>query len=419
MSQNYDLIIHNISLASMHHSNQKSRVKNPYGIVNNAVICIKNELIIDIFDSTDPDINELETEESIDGKGMWVTPGLIDCHTHLVYGGNRTNEFEMRLNGASYEEIAKSGGGIISTVKATRETAKDELFRLASKRLSYLMDEGVTSLEIKSGYGLDLASEKKMLEVAEQLNKYSDVEISKTFLGAHAIPPEYKGRADDYIDLVCDVMMPELDKLGLVDCVDAFCEGIGFNYKQTQRVFEKAQQLGLPVKLHAEQLSNLGGSKLACQYNAWSVDHLEFLSVADVPKLKDSGTVATLLPGAFYFLLETQLPPVDALREHKVPIAIATDSNPGSSPCLSILLMLNMATTLFKLTPAEALLGVTLNAAKALNIDGKVGSIAVGKQADLVFWDIQSPAELSYQMGGNPCVRVIKKGKMIINKSPV
>ena len=419
MSQIYDLIIHNISLASMHHSDESPHLEDPYSIVSNAVICVKDGLISDIFDHQDPSVKQLETEESIDGKGMWVTPGLIDCHTHLVYGGNRANEYEMRLNGASYEQISKSGGGIVSTVKATRETDKNELFKLASKRLSYLMDEGVTNLEIKSGYGLDLATERKMLEVAEQLNKYSDVEISKTFLGAHAIPPEYKDNADQYIELVCEQMMPELHKLGLIDCVDAFCEGIGFSYEQTKRVFEKANQLGLPVKLHAEQLSDLGGSKLACEYDAWSVDHLEFLSAADVPKLKDSGTVATLLPGAFYFLSETQLPPIEALREHRVPIAIATDSNPGSSPCLSILLILNMATTLFKLTPAEALLGVTLNAAKALNIDDKVGSIAVGKQADLVFWDIQSPAELSYQMGGNPCIQVIKKGKVIISKSSV
>ncbi|MGB0495932.1 MAG: imidazolonepropionase [Kangiellaceae bacterium] len=417
MAQNYDLIIHNVSLASMHHKSSQEEKENPYGTINNAIICIKDGLISDIFDAQKSIIKQLETEESIDGKGQWVTPGLIDCHTHLVYGGNRANEFEMRLNGATYEELAKAGGGIVSTVKATRKASKDDLFRLAAKRLSFLMDEGVTSLEIKSGYGLDLETETKMLKVASELDQYSDVEISKTFLGAHAIPIEYKGRADDYIELVCEIMMPELHQQGLIDCVDAFCEGIGFNLKQTKQVFEKAKALGLPVKLHAEQLSDLGGSKLASEYNAWSVDHLEFLNVDDIQHLKNSGTVATLLPGAFYFLSETKLPPIEALRNNQVPIAIATDSNPGSSPCLSLLLMLNMATTLFKLTPAEALKGVTLNAAKALNIDNKVGSIKVGKQADLAFWDIESPAELSYRIGGNLCQQVIKKGKVIINKN--
>ncbi|PHS14439.1 MAG: imidazolonepropionase [Kangiella sp.] len=417
MSQIYDLILHNISLASFYYLDKDDELKNPYGIVDKPVICIKDGLIVDIFNADDPSIDKLETEESIDGHGQWVTPGLIDCHTHLVYGGNRTNEFEMRLNGKSYEEIARAGGGIVSTVKATRKASKDELFKLASKRLSYLMDEGVTSLEIKSGYGLDLETEQKMLEVAEELNQFSGIEISKTFLGAHAVPVEYKDRPDEYIQLVCETMMPELNKLGLIDCVDAFCEGIGFTVKQTKQVFEKAKELGLPVKLHSEQLSDLGGSKLACEYNAWSVDHLEFLNRYDIEYLKTSGTVATLLPGAFYFLSETKLPPIQALRENNIPIAIATDSNPGSSPCLSILLMLNMATTLFKLTPAEALKGITINAAKALNIDDKVGSITIGKQADLVFWDIVSPAELSYQIGGNPCKLVIKKGKVIINKN--
>lgn len=416
MSQVYDLIIHNITLASMHDIDPKDLDKDPYGVVNNAVVCIKDGLIADLFDSTDPNIIQLETQESIDGEGKWATPGLIDCHTHLVYGGNRANEFEQRLNGLSYQDIAKKGGGILSTVKATRAASKDELFKLAAKRLSYLMDEGVTTLEIKSGYGLDFDTEKKMLEVAAQLEKFSDVEVSKTFLGAHALPPEYKDRANDYIDHVCETIMPELHQLGLIDCVDAFCEGIGFSVAQTKLVFEKAQSLGLPVKLHAEQLSNLGGSKLAAQYNAWSVDHLEYLSTSDIPFLKKSNTVATLLPGAYYFLSETQLPPVQSLRDLGVPIAIATDSNPGSSPCLSLLMMLNMACTIFKLTPAEALQGVTINAAKALNMDHKIGSIAVGKQADMLLWDIQSPAELSYSMGGNPLSRVIKKGKAIIAK---
>jgi len=409
MPEIYDLIIHNVHLASMSE-------KDNYGIVEKAVICIKNEKIAAIYRADDSTITQLETEDSIDGKGNWVTPGLVDCHSHIVYGGNRVNEFEMRLNGATYEELAKAGGGILSTVKATRETDIDDLFNASAKRLSYLIDEGVTYLEIKSGYGLDLETETKMLKVAQQLHDYSSVEVSKTFLGAHAVPTEYKDNADGYIDLVCNEMMPKLNELNLIDCVDAFCEGIGFSIEQTQQVFDKAASLGLPVKLHAEQLSNLGGSALASQYDAWSVDHLEYLTDEDTPKLKESNTVATLLPGAFYFLSETKLPPIEALRKNDVPIAIATDCNPGSSPCLSLLLMLNMATTLFKLTPLEALKGVTINAAKALNIDHKVGSVEVGKQADLVFWDIECPAQLSYQIGGNPCRKVVKKGALVLDK---
>jgi len=410
MSQVYDLIIHNINIATM-------ADENNYGIINNGAVCIKDGVIQAIIADADKNKGELETEEAIDGKNQWMTPGLIDCHTHLVYGGNRANEYEMRLEGASYEAIAKAGGGIVSTVKATRETSKEDLFNLAAKRLSYLIDEGVTSVEIKSGYGLDLETEQKMLEVANELDKFSPISVSKTFLGAHAVPPEYKNRADEYINLVCEEMLPKLNELGLIDCVDAFCEGIGFSLEQTQKVFEKAKSLGLPVKLHAEQLSDLGGSKLACEYNAWSVDHLEFLNEDDVQHLKQSNTVATILPGAFYFLSETKLPPIEALRKNNVPIAIATDSNPGSSPCFSLLLMMNMATTLFKLTPFEAVKGVTINAAKALNMNKKVGSIEVGKQADLVLWDIQSPAELSYRIGGNTCTTVIKNGEVILSKS--
>lgn len=409
MPEIYDLIIHNITAATMQND-------DGYGTVDKAVICIKDGIIKAIHRSDDQSVKELETEESIDGLGYWVTPGLIDCHTHLVYGGDRANEFEMRLNGESYEAIAKAGGGIISTVTATRETSKDDLFKLAAKRLSYLADEGVTTIEIKSGYGLNLESEQKMLEIADELDRYSIVEVSKTFLGAHAVPPEYKENPDDYITLVCEQIMPTLKKLGLIDCVDAFCEGIGFSLEQTRRVFDAAKSLGLPVKLHSEQLSDLGGSLLACEYQAWSVDHLEFLDPKDIPKLKESGTVATLLPAAFYFLSETKLPPIDALRKHKIPIAIASDSNPGSSPCVSLLLILNMACTLFKLTPSEALRGVTLNAAKALRIDHKVGSLEVGKQADIVFWDVNSPAELSYRIGGNPCRKIIKKGRLVIDR---
>ena len=409
MSTVYDLLIHNVNVATMAND-------DGYGILENAAIGIKDGKIETIIANVDQKEGNLETEEALDGNGKWVTPGLIDCHTHLVYGGNRANEYEMRLEGATYEEIAKAGGGIVSTVKATRESGEKELFDAAAKRLTYLIDEGVTTIEIKSGYGLDLETEEKMLKVAKDLEAFSPVEVSKTFLGAHAVPVEYKNDPDAYIDLVCETMMPALNDKGLIDCVDAFCEGIGFSLEQTRKVFEKAKSLNLPVKLHAEQLSDLGGSVLACEHNAWSVDHLEFLNPDDVAKLKQSNTVATLLPGAFYFLSETQLPPMDALREHQVPIAIATDSNPGSSPCLSLLLMMNMSTTLFKMTPLEALKGVTVNAAKALNRFDRVGSIEAGKQADLVLWDINSPAELSYRIGGNPCHTVIKKGEVILSK---
>ncbi|TQV77116.1 imidazolonepropionase [Aliikangiella marina] len=412
MSLTYDLVIHNVRIATMAESNS-------YGLIEDAAICIKDGLIQKVIAQVSRQSGELETESVIDGQGRLLTPGLIDCHTHLVYGGNRANEYEMRLEGASYEEIAKAGGGIVSTVKATRETSKDELFKAAAKRLSYLIEEGVTCIEIKSGYGLDLETEQKMLEVAHELDQFSPIEVSKTFLGAHAVPEEYKGRADEYIDLVCDTIMPELNRQGLIDCVDAFCENIGFNLAQTEKVFAKAKSLGLPVKLHAEQLSDLGGSAMASQYGAWSVDHLEFLSESTINDLKRSKTVATLLPGAFYFLNETQLPPIEALRKSAVPIAIATDSNPGSSPCLSLLLMMNMATTLFKMTPLEALKGVTINAAKALRRDDTLGSIEPGKQADMVLWDVSSPAELSYRIAGNPCFMVIKKGEIILSHEVV
>ncbi len=409
MPEIYDLIIHNVQLVSL-------TQEKDYGIQANALVAIKDGLIKGIYQSQDLKTKDLHTEQAIDGQGKLLTPGLIDCHTHLIYAGNRANEFEMRLNGASYQELAEAGGGILSTVKATRAASEDELFDLAAKRLSYLIDEGVTSIEIKSGYGLDIENERKMLKVAEQLGRFSGIEVSKTFLGAHALPTEYKNKADDYIQLVCEQMMPTLQKENLIDCVDAFCESIGFSREQTKRVFDKAQSLGLPVKLHAEQLSDLKGAKLASEYHAWSVDHLEYLAEEDIDALKKSNTVATLLPAAFYFLSETKLPPIEALRKAKVPIAIATDSNPGSSPCLSILLTMNMATTLFKLTPLEALQGVTINAAKALRIEDRVGSIRVGKQADLALWDLESPAELSYRIGGNPCKMVIKKGKVVLDK---
>ena len=345
--------------------------------------------------------------------GRWVTPGLIDCHTHLVYGGDRAREFEQRLTGVSYEEIARQGGGIVSTVSATRAASEDQLVESARPRLAALTAEGVTTIEIKSGYGLDEDTELKMLRAARRLGEGDGVDVVTTFLGAHALPAEYAGRGDDYIDFVCDEVMPRVAELGLADAVDAFCEGIGFTLAQTERVFEKAGALGLPVKLHAEQLSDLGGTALAARFGALSADHLEYVSESSIEAMADSGTVAVLLPGAFYFLRETRKPPLDLFRHHNVPIAIATDSNPGSSPVSSILLMLNMACTLFQMTPEEALAGVTRHAARALGRAGRVGALQAGMQADFVLWDIDHPAELSYRIGFNPCHQVIKTGQIL------
>lgn len=343
-----------------------------------------------------------------DGKGGWLTPGLIDCHTHLVYAGNRGDEFEMRLAGASYEDIAKAGGGIASTVRATRAASEDELVGESAVRLRRLVAEGVTTVEIKSGYGLTSGSELKMLRAARRLGQVCDVEVQTTFLGAHATPPEFAGHVDDYIALVCGEMLPAAADAKLVDAVDAFCERIGFSPAQTARVFDAARARGLPVKLHADQLSDLGGARLAAEYRALSADHLEYATEGSVRAMADAGTGAVLLPGAFYFLGETRLPPVASLRQHDVPMAIATDCNPGTSPCTSLLLMLNMACTLFRLTPAEALAGVTRNAAHALGIGREAGRLAPGLRADLALWDITGPADLAYAFGANPCVARVR-----------
>jgi imidazolonepropionase len=348
-----------------------------------------------------------------DAGGAWITPGLVDCHTHLVYGGQRADEFALRLAGASYEEIARAGGGIVSSVRATRAATEDELFAQASERLQPLLAEGVTAIEIKSGYGLDLDSERKQLRVARRLGREHHVSVYTTFLGAHALPPEYAGRADDYIDLVCNEMLPVLAAEGLVDAVDAFCEGIGFSLAQTERVFQAAHKHNLPVKLHAEQLSNLGGSKLAASYQALSSDHLEHLDEAGIQAMAAAGTVAVLLPGAYYFLRDTQLPPIELLRKYKVPMAVATDHNPGTSPVTSLLLMLNMACTLFRLTVPEALAGVTVNAARALGAAERHGTLAVGRAADFVLWKINSPAELAYWFGRNPVHTIVRQGRII------
>jgi len=348
--------------------------------------------------------------EVIDCAGRLLTPGLIDCHSHLVYGGDRADEFEMRLEGVSYAEIAQRGGGIISTVNATRAASEAELFAQALPRLNSLLAEGVTTIEIKSGYGLDSDNEIKMLRVARQLEREFQIRVQKTFLGAHALPPEYAGRSDDYIALVCAEMLPRAHAEGLVDAVDVFIESIAFSLAQGTRVFDCAQALGLPIKAHVEQLSDLGGAVIAATRGALSVDHIEYLAATDVASLAQSETVAVLLPGAFYVLRETQLPPLAALREHKVPMALASDANPGSSPVTSLLLVMNMACTLFRLTPAEALRGVTINAARALGLATEIGSIEVGKQADIVLWNVAKPSMLSYQIGLNPCAAVMQAG---------
>lgn len=345
-----------------------------------------------------------------DAQGQWITPGLIDCHTHLVYAGHRADEFAERLAGVSYEEIARRGGGILSTVRATRAADEAQLFAQSARRLEALLAEGVTAIEIKSGYGLDLASERKILRVARRLGSAYPVSVHTSFLGAHALPPEYQGRADAYIDAVCQEMLPALHAEGLVDAVDVFCENIGFNLAQSERVFAAAKALGLPVKMHAEQLSNLGGTQLAARYQALSVDHLEFLQEADVAAMQQSGTVAVLLPGAFYFLREKQLPPIDLLRRYRIPIAIATDSNPGTSPTTSLLLMLNMASTLFRLTVDEVLAGVTRHAAQALGQSHRHGLLAVGRPADFALWSVESLAELAYWSGLPRCTGVVVGG---------
>ena len=340
-------------------------------------------------------------------EGRLVTPALIDCHTHLVYGGSRATEFELRLNGASYEEIARNGGGILSTVMATRDASEDELLAQSLPRLDAFLAEGVATIEIKSGYGLDIETEIKMLRVARQLGKERNVRVKTSFLGAHATPPEFSGKADAYIDFVCEEVLPAVHYENLADAVDGFCENIAFSPNQISRVFEKAKSFGLPVKLHAEQLSNLGGSTLAAKYGALSADHLEFLDQTGVEVMGESGTVAVLLPGAFYTLRETQLPPLESLRKAEVPIAIATDCNPGSSPLTSILLCMNMSCTLFRMTPEEALCGVTIVAAQALGIGDEVGTIEVGKKAELAVWNVDQPAELAYRAGFNPLEEMI------------
>ena len=347
-----------------------------------------------------------------DGRGMLVTPGLVDCHTHLVYGGDRADEFALRLAGATYTEIAARGGGIVSTVRATREASEDALFASASRRLRHLLDEGVCAIEIKSGYGLDLANERKQLRVARRLGDAHGVTVRTTFLGAHAVPPEFAGRSDAYIDRVCNEMLPALAAEGLVDAVDAFCDTIGFSAAQTERVFEAAARAGLPVKLHSEQLSDAGSAQLAARHHALSADHLEYLSEAGIAAMRAAKTVAVLLPGAYYMLRETQKPPIEALREAGVPMAVATDHNPGTSPLLSLLVAMHMACTLFRLTVPEMLAAVTRHAARALGLQATHGTIGAGRPANFVLWDVRVVADLAYWMGQRPVAVIVRQGRI-------
>jgi imidazolonepropionase len=381
----------------------------PYGLIEDAALVVKAGRVHWLGPRAAlPAALESDCEARHALGGALVTPGLIDCHTHLVYGGHRAQEFEQRLQGVSYEEIARQGGGIVSTVRATRAASEQTLLAQSLPRLRQLMGEGVTTLEIKSGYGLALAHEQKTLAVARQLGSQNPVSVRTTFLGAHALPPEFAGRADDYVDEVLR-MLPVLHAQGLVDAVDVFCERIAFSPAQTERVFAAARGLGLPVKLHAEQLSDSGGAALAARYQALSCDHLEWLSDEGAVAMAQAGSVAVLLPGAFYFLRETRLPPIALLRDKGVPIAISTDCNPGSSPCTSLLLMLNMACTLFRLTPEEAVAGVTRHAARALGLADR-GVLDVGLRADFVVWDVDHPAQLCYALGANPCRMRIFEG---------
>lgn len=390
------------------HCNVATMANGTYSIIEDAAIVTRDEFIEWIGPRLQLPAGEYGRTREL--EGAWVTPGLIDCHTHTVFGGNRSGEFEQRLQGVSYAEIAAAGGGIASTVRATRAASEDELFASARERLICLLRDGVTSVEIKSGYGLSLESERKILRVIRRLGQELPVTVRSTCLAAHALPPEYKDRADDYIEHICSEMLPALAAEGLVDAVDAFCEYLAFSPAQVERVFKVAQALELPVKLHAEQLSSLHGSSLAASYQALSADHLEFMTEEDAIAMAKAGTVAVLLPGAFYFLRETQLPPMDALRKHGVKIAIASDLNPGTSPGLSLRLMLNMACTLFRMTPEEALAGVTQHAATALGMGETHGSLEPGKVADFVAWNIDRPADLAYWLGGDLDKRVVRNG---------
>lgn len=404
----WDTVWLNTNIATM-----DSKRSEPYGAIENAALAVSNGLIAWLGPMTELPEYDTNTVEVIDAEGRWLSPGLIDCHSHIVYGSNRAQEFEQRLTGVSYDEIARQGGGIVSTVAATRRESEEQLFTSAAQRLAYFMAEGVTTMEVKSGYGLDRDTELKMLRVATRLQQQYPVEISRTFLGAHTVPKEYDN-GDEYISMLCETLLPEIAGQQLADSVDIFCEGIGFDLAQTEKLLRCAKSHGLALKAHVDQLSNLGGAVLAAELGALSVDHLEYLDQAGITAMKQAGTVAVLLPGAFYFLRETKQPPIEALRNAGVAMAVASDSNPGSSPAHSLLLMLNMACTLFRMTPEEALAGVTCHAAKALGREDRIGHLGVGMQADIVSWDIQHPSELAYNIAKNPCTAVMKKGSLVL-----
>ncbi len=404
MAERFDRIWHHARLATVR------RDLPDLGVIERGVIAMRDGRIA--FAGAQSDFPaDAEAAQRIDCEGRWITPGLIDCHTHLVYGGNRAHEFELRLQGASYEEIARAGGGIVSTVAATRAASEADLVASALPRLDALIAEGVTTLEIKSGYGLNAETEMRQLSAARTLGRNRQVAIRTTFLGAHALPAEAEGDKDRYIDLVCGEMLPAVARAGLADAVDAFMEGIAFSGEQTARVFRAAKALGLPVKLHADQLSNLGGAALAAEFSALSADHLEHTDAAGAAAMAKAGTVAVLLPGAFYFIRETNKPPVELFRKHGVNMALATDCNPGSSPLTSLLLATNMGATLFRMTVSECLAGVTREAARALGILGETGTLEAGKWCDLAIWDIERPAELVYRIGFNPLHARVWRGQ--------
>jgi imidazolonepropionase len=404
MAERFDRIWHNARLATMRAD------RSDFGEIERGVIAMRGGRIA--YAGAEADFpGDADAIKRVDCEGRWITPGLVDCHTHLVYGGNRAHEFELRLKGASYEEIARAGGGIVSTVAATRKTGEAELAAHALPRLDALIGEGATTVEIKSGYGLDTETEMRQLAAARSLGRQRPVAIRTSFLGAHALPVEADGDKDRYIDLVCREMLPAVAKAGLADAVDAFMEGIAFSAEQTARVFESARALGLPVKLHADQLSNLGGAALAARYSALSADHLEHTDEAGAAAMAKAGTVAVLLPGAFYFIRETQKPPVEAFRKHGVHMALATDCNPGSSPLTSLLLVMNMGATLFRMTVAECLAGITREGARALGVLAETGTLEAGKWCDLAIWDVERPAELVYRIGFNPLHRRVWRGQ--------
>lgn len=407
-SQAFDRVWINCNLATMAGSDD-------YGIIYNGALAVKDGRIVWIGAAQKlPQHSASHAAPVEDLSGAWVTPGFIDCHTHLVYAGNRAHEFEMRLKGASYQEIAKAGGGILSTVHAVRAASADEIHAQSLSRLKAMTAEGITTLEIKSGYGLDIPNELKLLEVIRRLNADTPLTIVPTFLGAHTVPPEFQGRSDDYVQVVVQEMLPEVARQGLALAVDVFCENIGFTLAQTQRIFDAARAHGMPIKLHAEQLSDTKGAAMAARHRALSVDHLEYLDIRDIPALVAGRCVAVLLPGAFYYLNETRKPPIQALRQAGVPMAVSTDANPGTSPVLSIRSMMNMACVLFQLTPAEALAGVTVNAARALGLQDEIGTLEIGKAADFAVWDIETPVDLAYQLGGRLLRYAVKKGRQVI-----